>query len=234
MKAKIYLIPGLLGDSNPEQVLPAAVYGLINSLNHYIVENERTARRFLIKLGIKTAIEELRFFVLDKRTKAAELSEFLIPIKQGFSIGIISEAGCPGVADPGADIVKIAHNQGIEVRPVVGPSSILLALMASGMNGQNFAFNGYLPVKSAEKIQKIRFFEKRSLHENQTQIFIETPYRNQQLLNDFILNCNPTTRLCIACDITLDSEFIKTLSLNEWKKNIPNLDKRPTVFLLHA
>ena len=233
MKGKLYLIPTTLGDSKVENVIPTYVLELINEINIYIVENVRTARRYLRKAGIKTPIDDLTFHVLDKRTKESELHSFLKEIKTQ-NIGLISEAGCPGVADPGASIAAIAHERGIQVIPLVGPSSILLAQMASGFNGQNFAFVGYIPVKKPERLKAIQRLEKRSAIENQTQIFIETPYRNMHLFDDILHSCNKKTRLCIASDITLETEFIKTKSIAAWKNSRPELHKRPTIFLIQA
>lgn len=233
MSAKIYLIPTTLGDSPVENVIPKYVVDIINQTEHYIVENIKTARRYLIKAGIKTKIDDLTFYELNKHSSPEEYASYLNPIKEGHNIGIISEAGTPGVADPGADIVAIAHRRNIPVVPLVGPSSILLSVMASGLNGQNFAFVGYLPIKNPDRINRIKELERRSQVENQTQLFIETPYRNQHLLEDIISNCSSETKLCIATDITLETEFIKTKSVKEWKKGIPNLHKRPTIFLIH-
>lgn len=233
MSAKVYLIPTTLGDSPVENVIPQYVVDIINSTNHYIVENIKTARRFLIKAGIKTKIDDLTFFELNKHTSPNEFSSFLKPINENKNVGIISEAGTPGVADPGADIVAIAHEKNIPVVPLVGPSSILLSVMASGLNGQSFAFVGYLPIKKHERIKRIKELEWKSQTENQTQLFIETPYRNNHLLDDLLTTCSAETRLCIAADITLETEFIKTKTINEWRKGIPNLHKRPAIFLIH-
>ena len=233
MSAKVYLIPTTLGNSPVENVIPQYVVNIINSTNHYIVENIKTARRYLIKAGIKTKIDDLTFFELNKHTSPKEFDSFLEPIKENQNIGIISEAGTPGVADPGADIVAIAHQKNIPVVPLVGPSSILLSVMASGLNGQSFAFVGYLPVKKHERIKRIKEIEWKSQTEDQTQLSIETPYRNNHLLDDLLTTCSAETKLCIATDITLESESIKTKTINEWKKGIPNLHKRPTIFLIH-
>lgn len=233
MSAKVYLIPTTLGDSPVENVIPQYVVDIINSTNHYIVENIKTARRYLIKAGIKAKIDDLRFYELNKHSLPEEYESYLNPIKEGQNIGIISEAGTPGVADPGADIVEIAHRKNIPVVPLVGPSSILLSVMASGLNGQSFAFVGYLPIKKHERIKRIKELEWKSQTENQTQLFIETPYRNNNLLDDLLTTCSGDTKLCVAADITLESEFIKTKSIREWKKGVPNLHKRPTIFLIH-
>lgn len=233
MSAKVYLIPTTLGDSPVENVIPGYVVDIINSTNHYIVENIKTARRYLIKAGIKTKIDDLSFYELNKHTLPEEFESFLNPVKNGQNVGIISEAGTPGVADPGADIVAIAHRKNIPVVPLVGPSSILLSVMASGLNGQSFAFVGYLPIQKQERIKRLKDLEKRSQLENQTQLFIETPYRNNHLMEDIVSSLSPQTKVCIAVDITLETEFIKTKTVSEWKKNMPNLHKRPSIFLIH-
>ncbi|MCF8372246.1 MAG: SAM-dependent methyltransferase [Bacteroidales bacterium] len=234
MKGKIYMIPSTLGDGPIENVIPQGITSLVLDIKFYIVENVRTARRFLKKLSPEIEIDPLTFFILDKHTKAAEISQFISPAINGENIGVISEAGCPGVADPGADIISIAHLKGIQVIPLVGPSSIVLALMASGMNGQNFAFTGYLPIKPQERIKSIKHLENRSSAENQTQIFIETPYRNNHLVEDILSSCSDTTLFCIACDITSETEYISTRTIQAWKKaKPPDLHKRPCIFLLH-
>ncbi len=230
----LYLIPNTLGDSPVEYNLPQYNIELISELEFFIVENIRTARRFLKKVDRDIDIDTLTFFLIDKHTKPDAYPSYLAPIAEGHSIGVLSEAGCPGVADPGADVVKIAHEKNIKVVPLIGPSSILLSLMASGLNGQNFAFLGYLPVKKGETAKAIRDVEQRSIHMKQTQIFIEAPYRNAKLLKDILVYCKPATRLCIACDITMESEFIVTKTIAEWKKNVPNINKRPTIFLIQG
>ena len=230
--ANLYLIPLTLGESELNTVIPDHHREIIHSISHFVVENIRTARRFLKKVNPAIDIDALQFYELNKHTDKNQLHAYLDPIKSGLHVGVMSEAGCPGVADPGADIVRIAHEKGIRVIPLVGPSSILLAMMASGMNGQNFAFNGYLPIKKDEKARQLSLLEKRIYTENQSQLFIEAPYRNLQLLDDLLANCQPHTKLCIACDITLDTEFIKTKSIAEWKKQKPNIQKRPAIFVL--
>ena len=177
-------------------------------------------------------IDECIFFELNKRTKFTEIPSFLKPMEQGFDVAVISEAGCPGVADPGADVVRIAHQKNYKVVPIVGPSSILLALMASGLNGQNFAFKGYLPVKPNERAKEIAVLDKRVISQRQTQIFIETPYRNNHLINDLLKTCSPATLLCIAANITGENEYIATKNIQEWKRNVPDLHKQPAIFLL--
>lgn len=230
--AKLFLIPTTLGDTSIERVLPSDLTKLISAIPVFIVENIRTARRFLKKVNPAIVIDDLTFFELNQHTDKKEIIRFLEPIQKGMDIGIISEAGCPAVADPGAEVVKIAHTKNIQVVPMVGPSSILLALMASGMSGQNFAFNGYLPIKDPEKSNQIKLLERRMQTEGQTQIFIETPYRNAQLLNDLLKNCDPQTMLCIATDITLDSEFILAKPVSYWKNHIPDIQKRPAIFMI--
>lgn len=230
--AKLYLIPTTLGDTAIERVLPSDLTKLISAIPVFIVENIRTARRFLKKVNPAIVIDDLTFFELNQHTDKKEISRFLDPVQKGLDVGIISEAGCPAIADPGAEAVKIAHTKNIQVAPLVGPSSILLALMASGMSGQNFAFNGYLPIKDPEKSNQIKMLEKRMQVEGQTQIFIETPYRNIQLLEDILRNCDPQTMLCIAADITLDTEFILAKPVSYWKKHIPDIQKRPAIFMI--
>jgi len=233
MSAKVYLIPTTLGDSPVENVIPSYVVDIINSTNHYIVENVKTVRRYLIKAGIKTKIDDLTFYELNKHSSPDQYASYLNPIKENQNVGIISEAGTPGVADPGAEIVAIAHQKNIPVVPLVGPSSILLSVMASGLNGQSFAFVGYLPIQKQERIKRIKDLERRSQVENQTQLFIETPYRNNHLFEDLLSSCAAETKIGIAADITLETEYIKTRSVKEWKKDIPNLHKRPSIFLIH-
>jgi 16S rRNA (cytidine1402-2'-O)-methyltransferase len=232
--SNLYLIPTTLGESDTARVIPSDVSAIVKNIKYFIVENIRTARRYLRKMDPQLNIDELQFFELNQHTDGTVIAEYLRPILEGFDVGIISEAGCPGIADPGAEVVKIAHTRQIRVIPLVGPSSILLSLMASGMNGQNFAFIGYIPVKPAERIKAIREIERRSGFEKQTQIFIEAPYRNAQLINDLINTLGDQTRLCIACDITLETEYIKTLTVAQWKKGVPDLNKRPAIFLIQG
>ena len=230
--AKLFLIPNTLSDCDWQNVLPVSVFNVLSETQYFIVENIRTARRFLKQINPEVDIDALTFFELNKFTRPDDLPRFIEPAEQGFNIGIISEAGCPGIADPGADIVKIAHIKNIQVVPLVGPSSVLLALMASGLNGQNFAFNGYLPIKPHERAKAISALEKKVKTENQTQIFIETPYRNQQLVADLLKTCQLSTRLCIATNLTGKDEFILTKSIGEWKNAVPDLNKQPAIFLL--
>jgi len=233
MTSALYLIPVTLGETEISQVLPPYNKEIIASIRHFIVENVRTARRFLKQADPEIDIDSLTFYTLNKHTSDTELSGFLKPIENGHSVGIISEAGCPAIADPGADVVAIAQKKNMPVVPLVGPSSILLALMASGFNGQNFAFHGYLPIDAGEKIKTLKTLEQRVYSENQTQLFIETPYRNGKLVDDILKTCKPATLLCIAADITLSSEFIKTKSIAEWKKQVPELSKRPCIFAIY-
>ena len=234
MKGKLYLIPNTLGESVLQNVLPPFNIEIINSINHYIVEDVRTARWFLSKCGIKTKIDDLQFYLLNKHTPIEEIVGFLAPLKHGNAVGVISEAGCPAVADPGAEVVRLAHESDIEVVPLVGPSSILMALMASGFNGQRFAFNGYLPVKDLERTPQLKRDEQRSRAEGQTQIYIETPYRNMQLLKAMVDSLNPNTMLCIAIDLSLETEEIKTKSVRDWKNSKTDFNKRPSIFLFMA
>lgn len=234
MNGILYLIPSPLGEASVDFSVPRPVQEIINGIDDYIVESEKSARRFLIKLGIKKAIDELNFFLLNEHTKDKDLRKFLEPLLLGKNMGLISDAGCPAIADPGSEIVLLAHYSGVRVVPLVGPSSIILALMSSGLNGQKFCFHGYLPAERGERIKKIRELEMESAAKSQTQAFIEAPYRNQKLLEDILSNGKAETLLCIACDITLPSEFILTRSVKEWKKQIPDINKRPTVFLMYA
>jgi len=230
---KLYLIPITLGENEPLEVLPITVKNTIASIDDYIVENEKTARKFIKSIHPEKVQATLRLSTLNKHTPIDEHRKMLQACLAGRNTGIMSESGCPGVADPGAVIVKLAHELGIQVIPLVGPSSILLALMASGMNGQSFAFNGYLPIDKAEKKAALKNLEKLSADKNQTQIFIETPYRNNKLLEDMLQMLQPSTYLCVASDITLDTEYIKTLRIQDWKKTKIDLHNRPTIFILH-
>ncbi|WP_423819145.1 SAM-dependent methyltransferase [Salinimicrobium sp. TIG7-5_MAKvit] len=226
------MLPTTLGDNEPLEVLPATVQHQVERLDIFIAENEKTARRAIKKLVPGKSQPSLQFFILNKHTDPAEVSGFLEACITGKDIGLLSEAGCPGVADPGAEVVKIAHREGIQVVPMVGPSSILLAMMASGMNGQNFAFNGYLPIDKAARKGEIKNLEKISHEKNQAQSFIETPYRNNKMLEDLTQVLHPGTRICIACDLTLPTEFIVTKTAADWRKTKVDLHKRPTIFIL--
>ncbi|WP_077402662.1 SAM-dependent methyltransferase [Cellulophaga omnivescoria] len=233
-KGKLYLIPTTLGDNEPLEVLPISIKRTIEQIDYYIVENEKTARRFIKKISSGKSQPSLQIELINKFTDPQIIPSFLDPCLEGKSIGIISEAGCPGIADPGAEVVKIAHQKNIQVVPLVGPSSIFLALMASGLNGQSFAFNGYLPIDCSERKAVIKKMERISKDNNQSQIFIETPYRNDKLLAEFLKTLAPHTLLCIATDITLPTEQIATNSVAEWKKINIDLNKRPTIFIFQA
>lgn len=229
----LYLIPTRLGEDIKLEVLPISIKKIIESTNHYIVENEKTARRFIKKICPTKSQSSLHFETINKFTVESELPSFLDPCNKGFNIGILSEAGCPGIADPGAAVVTIAHEKNIPVVPMVGPSSILLAMMSSGMNGQGFSFNGYLPIDKQERKQKMRQLERISQEQNQSQIFIETPYRNQKVFEDLKSILSKSTRLCVAADITLTTEYIKTKTIDDWNKTTVDLQKRPCIFIIH-
>ncbi|NJB35888.1 SAM-dependent methyltransferase [Croceivirga sp. JEA036] len=230
----LYMIPTMLGDTAPLEVLPLSIKQTIENIDFYIAENEKTARRFIKRISPSKSQPSLHFQLLNKYTDPLEIPSFLDPCLEGTSVGLLSEAGCPGIADPGADVVKIAHEKGIQVVPLVGPSSILLALMASGMNGQSFAFNGYLPIDGAERGKALKKFEKLSKDIQQSQVFIETPYRNDKLFQEMLKKLHPDTRLCIGIDITLPTEYIVTKTILEWKKTSLDLQKRPAVFIIHS
>lgn len=229
------MIPTTLGESDVTKVLPLAVKETIHQLDEFIVENSKVARGFLKLMKIPTPQNELKLHELNKYTDIKELHSFLKSCRDGKNIGLISDAGCPGIADPGAEIAYLAHKEDIKIIPLVGPSSILLSLMASGMNGQSFAFTGYLPIDKSDVKKKLKELERISRTQNQTQLFIETPYRNNKLMEHIFQNLQSSTKLCIACDISLKSEFIKTKTIAEWKKSAkPELHKRPCIFLIHA
>ena len=230
----LFLIPSTLGDSPPLEVLPLSVKTKVEELKHFIVENKKAARAFIKKLTPTKNQETLTLYPLNKFTTQEELATYLNPCLAGVSMGLMSDAGTPGIADPGAVIVSRAHKLGILVKPLVGPSSLILAMMSSGMNGQNFAFNGYLPVEPQQRKQALLKFEKKATRENQAQLFIETPYRSSALFKDLMATLLPATWVCIACDLTLGSEFVKTMSVREWKKQKPNLEKRPCIFIIEA
>lgn len=231
-RGTLYLIPTTLGESTAADVLPAMINRTVESLHTFIVENEKTARKFIKEVCPTKSQPSLNLFSLNKHTKPEDLQEMLKPLLLGENVGLMSEAGCPGVADPGAVIVQLAHQNGIKVVPLVGPSSILMAVMASGLNGQNFAFNGYLPIDKNDRKTSIRNLEKLSMERNQSQIFIETPYRNNKMLEDLLLHLNHSTLLTVAADITLPTEFIKTTSVQLWKKEKVDLQNRPAIFIL--
>jgi 16S rRNA (cytidine1402-2'-O)-methyltransferase len=222
-----------MGDCDPMDVLPQTVKRTIDFIDHYIVESDKTARKSIKEVNPEKKQSELVLYTLNKRTDVKEHLDFIKPLLEGKNMGLMSEAGCPGVADPGAVIVKLAHEKGIQVVPLVGPSSILLAMMASGMNGQSFTFHGYLPIEKDEKRASFKNLEKTSFEQNQSQIFIETPYRNNKLLEDLLQTLHPETHLCIATDITLPTEYIKTKKIMAWKKETIDLHKRPTIFIIH-
>lgn len=232
MAGKIYMIPMTLGAENAESVMPAEALSIVKTIRYFLVENIRTARRYLILLGMKEFQDEIVYREIDKHNPDFDYSVYFKEVKEGKDLGVISEAGCPGVADPGSTIVAAAHRNNLQVIPLIGPSSILLSLMASGLNGQSFAFVGYLPIKNPERAKEIRRLEDLSKKYNQTQIFIETPYRNNILIDNLTDTCSPSTMLCIACDITLKSEYIKTAPVQWWKQNKPDINKRPAIFLI--
>ena len=229
----LYLIPVTLGDVEHRRVLPEYNREVILSIRHFIVENVRTARRFLKKTDPSIVIDDLVFYELNKHTSPEAVAAYLAPLAKGESVGVISEAGCPAVADPGADVVAIAQRKKLKVVPLVGPSSIILSVMASGFNGQSFAFHGYLPIEPDERTKKLKTLEQRAYFESQTQLFIETPYRNHKMIEDILQNCRPQTKLCIAANITCEGEFIQTRTVKDWKGHIPELSKIPCIFLLY-
>ncbi len=233
-RGKLYLIPTTLGDNEPLEVLPISIKRTIEDIDIYIVENEKSARRFIKKISPRKSQPDLTIHILNKFTEPEILPSFLRPCLDGMDVGVLSEAGCPAIADPGSEIVRIAHQKKIQVVPLVGPSSILLALMASGLNGQNFAFNGYLPIESMERKAAIRRFEKLSENMQQSQIFIETPYRNDTLFEEFLKTLKESAYLCVACELTLDTEYVRTMTVGEWKQEQLELHKRPTIFIVLA
>ena len=231
----LYFIPVTLGDDNISQVLPQTVINITQELDEFVVENEKTARHFLSLIKHPKPIRELVFNSLNEHTQEKDIPALLKPLIAGKDIGLMSDAGCPGIADPGAKLAALAHQKGIRVAPLVGPSSILLSLMASGLNGQRFAFVGYLPADKTARIQSLKDLEKRSRSIQETQIFIETPYRNQHMLEDILNSCSSEVRLCIACNISLSDELIVTKQIKDWKHStLPDIHKKPTVFLILA
>jgi len=232
-RGKLYLIPTTLGDNEPLEVLPLSVKKVIEELDTFIVENEKTARKFIKRITPRKSQPSLTILKLDKYADQLEVRSYLDACEKGISIGLLSEAGVPAIADPGAEIVKLAHEKNIKVVPLVGPSSIILAMMASGFNGQNFTFNGYLPIDTSERKKAIKSLEKLSKEKNQSQIFIETPYRNEKMFTDLKSTLTPTAKLCIACNITLPDEYIRTLEIKDWKSEYPDLHKKPTIFIIH-
>lgn len=231
---KLFLIPTVIADDTQQAVIPASVTNTLKDIQHFLAEDVRTARRYLSTLKIYPSIEPLQFNVLNKDTRTEELHDLFGPIREGKDVGVLSESGCPGIADPGALAARYAHQHGIRVVPLTGPSSILLALMASGLTGQNFAFHGYLPIDAKESADAIRTFEKESRTKNQTQIFIETPYRNNTIITNLLKALHEDTLLCIAIDITGKDESIRTKPVKAWKKDKPDLPKSPAVFLFLA
>ncbi len=229
---KLYLIPTELAENSTEKVLPSSIFSLVDELDFFAVENIRSARRFIRRASEEKVIDSIQFEVFDKNSVKGLAENLLLEVLQGRSLGVLSEAGCPGIADPGAVLVEKAHEMGVKVVPMVGPSSILLALIASGMNGQNFAFSGYLPIQDGERASAIKKLDKEIYRSNQTQIFMETPYRNDKLLKDLTKFCNPKTKLCVACNITAEDEYIETMSIQDWKKMKVNLHKKPVMFVL--
>ncbi|MGG7055497.1 SAM-dependent methyltransferase [Nitrosomonas sp. ANs5] len=230
----LYLIPAPLGEGDLAWMLPVGVQQRLASLDRFIVEHPKTARHFLKQIDGLQPLQAIELEVLNEHTRAAELEALLAPLLAGNDVGLLSEAGCPGVADPGGGLVRLAHQRHIRVVPLVGPSSILLALMASGLNGQRFCFHGYLPVEQAARNQKIVQLEKASIMADETQIFIETPYRNKRLLEALIQQCHSGTDLCVACHLTLADEYVVTRTIGEWRQDLPDLNKKPAVFLLHG
>ncbi|MBR3883958.1 MAG: SAM-dependent methyltransferase [Bacteroidaceae bacterium] len=233
MENALYLLPVTLGDTPLENVLPSYNAKIISGIRHFIVENVRTARRFLRSVDSQFDIDGSHFFELNKHTTPEAVAEYLKPLIDGKPMGVISEAGCPAVADPGADVVAIAQRKGLKVVPLVGPSSIILSVMASGFNGQSFAFHGYLPIKPEERTKKLRQLEQRVYNEHQTQLFIETPYRNDKMVEDILKTCRQQTKLCIAANLTCPNEYVRTRTVKEWQGKVPELSKIPCIFLLY-
>lgn len=234
MEPALYLIPVTLGNTEYTKVLPDYNLAVIREIRHFIVENVKSAKRFLAKIE-GSHVDDAEYVELSEHTSAQEMKDYLLPLEKGFPVGVISEAGCPAVADPGADIVALAQKKNLSVVPLVGPSSLILAVMASGLCGQNFAFNGYLPVKANEREARLRALEQRAYKEGQTQLFIETPYRNAQMFESILKCCRPETRLCVAAGITTEQEYIRTKTCAQWKKSgLPDLKKVPALFLINT
>lgn len=232
-KSKLYLVPVTLGETDIQRVIPDYNMNIIKGLKYFIVENIRSARRFLKSVDKEIDINELIFFELNKHTNTEIISTFIQPISEGNDVGIISESGCPAIADPGCDIVALAQQKNIDVVPLVGPTSIILSLMASGFNGQQFTFNGYLPIDEKDRKTKISKLESRIYNNNETQIFIETPFRNKKLMSELQKYCSPQTKLCIACNISCEDEMIKTKTIKEWQKHNIEIQKKNCIFLLY-
>ena len=231
-RGRLYMLPTTMGSESWEHVIPAEVAEIAKKTRYFAVENIKTARRFLRRLDRSFPINDSTFFILNKKTPPTELPEMLVPIRNGHDVAIISEAGCPGIADPGSDLVALAHQKGMWVSPLTGPSSILLGLIGSGFNGQSFSFNGYIPKERKQRVRTFKDFERMANTQGQTQIFMETPYRNNHLLEDILNECLDQTFLCIACDLTLPTERIQTMTVAEWRENAFDLNKRPTMFLI--
>ena len=234
MLSALYLIPVTLGETSIEQVLPPYNHEVIMGIRHFVVENIRSARRFLRQTDKAFPIDDCTFFEMGKHADEKQFSQYLQPLRDGKPVGVISEAGCPAVADPGADIVRIAQREGLRVVPLVGPNSMIMAVMSSGLGGQSFAFNGYLPVDASDRAKRLKALESRAWTEGQTQLFIETPYRNEKMFQALVSTLRPQTRLCIAAGITTADEYIRTLPISEWKKTkLPDLSKIPAIFLIN-
>ena len=233
METALYLLPVTLGDTPLGNVLPQYNSEIISGIRHFIVEDVRSARRFLRKVDPQFDIDGSLFYELNKHTAPEVVAGYLKPLQSGKPMGVISEAGCPAVADPGADVVAIAQRKGLKVVPLVGPSSIILSVMASGFNGQSFAFHGYLPIDGGERAKTLKHLESRAYAEHQTQLFIETPYRNLKMFDDILRSCRPQTRLCIAANLTCDDEFVRTRTVKDWRGKAPDLSKIPCIFLLY-
>ena len=233
METALYLIPVTLGETPVSQVLPAYNHDVILGIRHFIVENVRSARRFLRLVDHEFPIDDSTFYEMGKHALTDQFASYLKPLQQGFPVGVISEAGCPAVADPGAEVVAMAQHKGFRVIPLVGPSSMIMAVMASGLNGQSFAFNGYLPVDEADRAKKLKALESRAWNESQTQLLIETPYRNRKMFDTILRTLRPQTRLCVAAGITTSDEYIRTHTVQEWKRiQLPDLSKIPAIFLI--
>ena len=233
METALYLIPVTLGETPVSQVLPAYNHDVILGIRHFVVENVRSARRFLRLVDHEFPIDDSTFYEMGKHAQTDQFASYLRPLQQGFPVGVISEAGCPAVADPGAEVVAMAQHKGFRVIPLVGPSSMIMAVMASGLNGQSFAFNGYLPVDEADRAKKLKALESRAWNESQTQLLIETPYRNRKMFDTILRSLRPQTRLCVAAGITTSDEYIRTHTVQEWKRiQLPDLSKIPAIFLI--
>ena len=233
METALYLIPVTLGETPVSQVLPAYNHDVILGIRHFVVENVRSARRFLRLVDHEFPIDDSTFYEMGKHAQTDQFASYLRPLQQGFPVGVISEAGCPAVADPGAEVVAMAQHKGFRVIPLVGLSSMIMAVMASGLNGQSFAFNGYLPVDEADRAKKLKALESRAWNESQTQLLIETPYRNRKMFDTILRTLRPQTRLCVAAGITTSDEYIRTHTIQEWKRiQLPDLSKIPAIFLI--